>query len=107
MSHVRFTENETGLPVEVETVFCWDSEEARQSIVTYPSVEGQPGRRFALSQEQLNRHFTIVSPQEIFIHGYGHTDRPTKKQQHADKLARLASMAAELGVAELGIVASP
>lgn len=83
MSFVRFTENETGLDVEVETVFCWHHEEARQSIVTYPAaIHGQPGRRFAISQEELARHFTIVSPQEIFITGYGgHFDRPTKKQK--------------------------
>ena len=33
MSHARFTENETGIEVDVETVFCWHHEEARQSIV--------------------------------------------------------------------------
>jgi hypothetical protein len=83
MSHARFIENETGLEVDIETVFCWHDEEARQSIVTYPEAHpGQPGRRFAISQADLTLHFTIVTPQEIFISGYGgHFDRPTKKQK--------------------------
>ena len=83
MSHARFIENETGLEVDVETVFSWEHEDARMSIVTYPSaVDGQPGRRFYVPASELARHFTIVTPQEIFITGYGgHFDRPTPKQK--------------------------
>lgn len=85
MSHARFIERETGLEVDVETVFSWDSELARVSIVSYPGVEGQPGRRYAVSQEQLNRHFAIVTPQEIFLSAYGgHFDRPTTKQRELE-----------------------
>lgn len=82
MSHARFTENETGLEVDIETVFSWAHEDARASIVTYPVVDGIPGKRFLISEEELARHFSIVTPQEIFITGYGgHFDRPTKKQR--------------------------
>lgn len=82
MSHARFTENETGLEVDVETVFSWAGEEVRESIVTMPT-----GRRYHISTAALARHYTIVTPQEIFITGYGGCgdDRPTKKQAELEK----------------------
>jgi hypothetical protein len=77
MSHARFKENETGLEIDVETVFSWENEDARVSIVTYPS-----GRRYHITQPELARHFSIVTPQEIFMTGYGGVDdRPTRKQK--------------------------
>lgn len=87
MSSARFTENETGIEVSVETVFSWCDEHARESIVSYPAPDaGVPPRKYYVTQEQLARHFTIVTPQEIFITGYGgHHDRPTKKQRELDE----------------------
>jgi hypothetical protein len=79
MSHARFTENETGIEVDVETVFSWLGEEQRHSVVTYPS-----GRRYFVPEPDLARHFSIVTPQEIYITGFGGVDdRPTKKQKEA------------------------
>jgi len=82
MSHARFTENETGLEVDVETVFSWTGENDRVSIVTYPT-----GRRYFIPAADLAMHFSIVTPQEIFITGYGGRgdDRPTAKQQELAK----------------------
>jgi len=92
MSHARFIERETGLEVSVETVFSWQSELARVSIVSYPDVDGQPGRRYAIEQDALNRHFAIVTPQEIFFCAYGgHFDRPTPKQRERDAEDALAA----------------
>lgn len=84
MSHARFTENETGLEVDVEAVFSWRGENEREMIVTYPT-----GRRYFIPGDELARHFTVVTPQEIFITGYGGRgdDRPTAKQREVSILA--------------------
>lgn len=75
-STARFTENETGLEVSVETVFAWEPHPLT-CIVTYPS-----GRKYSLPDSELSKHFTIVTPQEIFMHAYGGLDdRPTPKQR--------------------------
>jgi hypothetical protein len=72
----RFIETETGTEVMVETVFAWEPH-PMQCIVQYPS-----GRRYALPESELNKHFTIVTPQEIFMEAYGGVhDRPTAKQR--------------------------
>lgn len=76
---VRFTENATGAEVLVETTFVWGDEDARQSFVTLPS-----GRKYALTAAQLNRHFTIVTPQEVFITAFGIDDRPLPAQARLD-----------------------
>lgn len=78
---IRFTENETGQEVLVSTTFVWGDEGARQSTVLYPS-----GRAYALTDAQLALHFTIVSPQEIFVSAFGGVDsRPTKFQKHLER----------------------
>lgn len=84
MSTARWTENQTGIEVSVETVFCWKDENNRHSVVTYPT-----GRRFLVPVDELNLHFSIVTPQEVFIRGFGGVgdDRPTKQQ--ADLTAQL------------------
>lgn len=75
-STARFTENETGLEVSVETVFAWEPHPLT-CIVTYPS-----GRKYSLPDSELSKHFTIVTPQEIFMNAYGGVDdRPTSKQR--------------------------
>lgn len=82
MSTARFIENQTGLECTVETVFSWADENARESIVSIPVPQpGYPPRRYHISQDELARHFTIVTPQEIVMHGYGLGDRPTKQQR--------------------------
>lgn len=75
-STVRFTEVETGTEVSVFTPFTWGSDVPLYHVVTYPS-----GRAYAVTSDQLNKHFTIVTPQEVFIRAYGTTDRPTKEQR--------------------------
>lgn len=75
-STARFIENETGTEVLVETVFAWEPHPLT-CVVQYPS-----GRRYSLPESELSKHFTIVSPQEIFVQAYGGVDdRPTKKQR--------------------------
>lgn len=72
----RFIENETGIEVSVETVFAWEPHPL-VNIITYPS-----GRRYSLPDSEMSKHFTIVSPQQILVKGYGNVDeRPTPKQR--------------------------
>ena len=78
-STARFIENETGTEVLVETVFAWEPHPL-QCVVTYPS-----GRRYALPETELRRHFSIVTPQEVFVTAYGGIDdRPTKEQRERE-----------------------
>lgn len=75
-SRAKFTENETGTIVDVETVFAWDPH-PMQCVVTYPS-----GRRYALPETEFRKHFSIVTPQEVFVSAFGGVDdRPTAKQR--------------------------
>ena len=75
-SVARFTENETGTEVSVETVFPWEPHPLT-CVVTYPS-----GRKYTLPESELGKFFTIVSPQEVFIAAFvGVDDRPTPKQR--------------------------
>lgn len=74
-SVARFTENETGTEVSVETVFAWEPHPLT-CVITYPS-----GRKYSLPESELNKHFTIITPQEVFMQAYGVDDRPTKKQR--------------------------
>lgn len=76
-STIRFIENDTGTEVSVETVFAWGPL-PMMSIVAYPS-----GRKYAVTQSVLHKHFSIVTPQEVFIQAYGVDDRPTKRQRGA------------------------
>lgn len=82
-SSSRFTENETGLEVEVETVFSWFAENERLQIVTYPT-----GRRYGLTDRELQLHFTLVTPQEVFFCAWGNMgdDRPTPLQTALESL---------------------
>lgn len=83
MKAALFTENETGIEVLVETPFRWGAH-PMQCIVTYPAS----GRRYAIPESEFNRHFSVVSPQEIFIQAYGAVDdRPTEKQLALSELA--------------------
>lgn len=75
-STAKFTENETGTVVSVETVFAWEPFPL-QCVVTYPS-----GRKYALPETEMRKHFSIVTPQEVFVTAFGGVDdRPTKKQR--------------------------
>jgi hypothetical protein len=73
---IRFTENETGEEVLVTGHFVWGNENARLHAVEYPT-----GRTYIVTEPQLNLHFTIVSPQEVFLAAYGVTDRPLAAQR--------------------------
>lgn len=75
-STARFTENETGTVVSVETVFAWEPHPLT-CVVTYPS-----GRKYSIPELELRKHFSIVTPQEVFITAFGGVDdRPTPKQR--------------------------
>lgn len=80
MNGARFTENETGQEVTVDGVFGWPPLGHAVMIVAYPS-----GRKFAVCEHEFALHFTIVSPQEVFISAFGIDDRPTKKQIELQK----------------------
>lgn len=72
----RYIENETGTEVLVEDFHPWEPHE-RYVAVRYPS-----GRSYALPWATLWKHFTIVSPQEVFVTAFGGIDdRPTAKQR--------------------------
>jgi hypothetical protein len=76
ISSTRFTENETGAEVSVESVFGWPPLGHAVMIVSYPS-----GRRYAVPEREFALHFTIVSPQEVFFKAFGVDDRPTEQQR--------------------------
>jgi hypothetical protein len=102
--NIRFVENETQTEVQVESVFSWFDEHERIHIVTYPT-----GRRYAMRDEDLNLHFTIVTPQEVVIRAWGNMgdDRPTPKQvalEQAQESAKQVDMMREfaLGPGEAG-----
>jgi hypothetical protein len=73
---LRFTENETGMHVLVSTYFVWGDEGMRLHAVQYPS-----GRTFVVNDALLALHFTIESPQEVFITAFGGDDRPLAAQR--------------------------
>ena len=78
ISGVSYTERETGERVSVDSVFGWDAPPC--VIVTFSS-----GKRYALDYAKFERHFEIVSPQEVFMKAFGGVhDRPTAKQKEAD-----------------------
>lgn len=75
-NQAQYIENETGTEVTVESFYGWGRHQGSVSV-RYPS-----GRKYALSWELLQKHFTIVSPQEVFIDAFGAIDdRPTPKQE--------------------------
>ncbi len=87
MAHTktRFIENETLLQVTVHTPVMWGDLKPQMHVVSYPN-----GRTYALSEDLLNLHFTIVTPQEISLtaHGADGTDRPTRNQLEVECGAR-------------------
>lgn len=78
----RFIENETLLQVTVHTPVMWSGLRPQMHVVSYPN-----GRSYALTEDLLNLHFTIVSPQtvELTAHGSDGTERPTPKQAEAER----------------------
>lgn len=75
----RYTESETGTEVSVFTPFPW-GDAPLVHVVTYPS-----GRAYSVPEHLLNKHFAIVTPQEIQAKAYGGIDdRPTAKQRESE-----------------------
>jgi hypothetical protein len=95
ITKTKFIENETLLQVTVHTPVMWAGLRPQMHVILYPN-----GRTYALTEELLNAHFTIVSPQEIVVtaHGADGTDRPTQKQVEIERGDRVAS---SLNVEEL------
>lgn len=91
ITKTKFIENETLLQVTVHTPVMWAGLQPQMHVVLYPS-----GRTFAVTEELLNLHFTIVRPQEVVItaHGADGTDRPTSKQLDVERGTRLSVMSA-------------
>lgn len=81
ITNARFTENETGTPVYVDSVFGWKPLGHAVMVVTYPT-----GLRYALSEREFALHFTIVSPQEISLQAFGLDERPTLKQRELQEV---------------------
>lgn len=84
----RFIENETLLQVTVHTPVMWGGMRPQMHVVSYPN-----GRTYAVTEDLLNLHFTIVTPQEVMLtaHGADGTDRPTGKQVEVERGDRLAA----------------
>ena len=78
----RFIENETLIQVTVHTPVMWAGLRPQMHVVSYPN-----GRTYAVTEDLLNLHFTIVTPQEIALtaHGADGTDRPTSKQTEYER----------------------
>lgn len=75
MESVRYIENETQLEVLVSSSYGWPPLGVIMTV-TYPS-----GHRYAIRQHQFELHFTIITPQEVFVSGNNSFDgRPTEKQ---------------------------
>jgi hypothetical protein len=77
---IRFIERETGIEVLVESFFVWEGDRCgKVCAVQYPS-----GRKYGRSDTELAKDFDIVTPQEVFIEGFGGVDdRPTKLQRES------------------------
>lgn len=77
----RYIENETGQEVSVVAeAAAWPPHE-QHVVVRYPT-----GRAYCMTWKTLNLHFTIVTPQEVFINAFGAIDdRPTQKQLELQK----------------------
>lgn len=87
----RFTELETGIEVSVFTPFPWGDAPITH-VVMYPGskfvhpetgeIAESPGRSYSVSEETLNKHFAIVTPQNVQVMAFGAVyDRPTPKQK--------------------------
>lgn len=75
MNDAKYIENETQTPVLVSSAYGW-APLGVVMIVTYPS-----GHRYAVRDADFKTHFTVVTPQEIFVTGsFEHVARPTTKQ---------------------------
>lgn len=75
MDNVKYIENETQLPVLVSSSYGWPPLGVIM-CVTYAT-----GHRYAVRQEEFEKHFTVVQPQEIFVSGNNMFDgRPTAQQ---------------------------
>ncbi len=78
---VRFTENETGIEVDVEVFETWGPLNRLASVAYPAAIPGGPRRKYGLPEAEIAKYFTIVSPQEVFLTAFGGVyDRPTKKQ---------------------------
>jgi len=84
----RWVENETLTEVTVHTPAMWGGLRPQMHVVVYPETAfGIASRSYALTEELLNFHFTICTPQEVVLtaHGADGTDRPTPKQEQAER----------------------
>lgn len=104
MAHTKteFIENETLLRVTVHTPVMWEGLYPPQMhVVSYPN-----GRTYAVTEELLNLHFTIVRPQTIALtaHGSDGTDRPTPKQRQVERGDRIEGVVDTSALGEIGLV---
>ena len=79
----KYTENETGIVVEIiPSVFQWGVHPAQFAAVRYPD-----GLGYIVPIPDFNRHFTIITPQNIDIGMVqaGGINRPTGKQRELDE----------------------
>lgn len=81
MMYGKFTENETGVVCDVQSVFQWEGC-PMMVVVTYPVH----GKQYGLTVDVFQLHFTMVSPQELQARAFGAVDeRPTQQQLELQK----------------------
>lgn len=76
----RYTENATGLEVELDAHYQWGVHPPDFFVIHYPD-----GRSFITPRAVIDRHFTIVSPQNVLLKSFGgDINRPNRKQRELD-----------------------
>lgn len=77
----RYIENATGIEVLLDATYQWGVHPPEYFVVRYPD-----GQVFITPRGAIERHFTLVTPQEISIRSFGgNISRPNKKQRALDK----------------------
>lgn len=86
MMYGKFTENETGRIVDVQSVFQW-GDCPMMVIVTYPEF----GKQYGVTVAEFELHFTMCAPQELQARAFGAVDeRPTETQMQLSVARRKA-----------------
>ena len=76
----RYIENATGIEVKLDATFEWGVHPPNNFVIHYPD-----GQVFITPRAMVDRHFTIVSPQDVPIRSFGgNISRPNKKQRELD-----------------------
>jgi hypothetical protein len=84
MMRGKFIENETGVVVDVQSVFAWPPHE-QVLIVGYPITlpDGSlTHRKYGVPVSTFEKLFTMCPNQQIIVNSFGNVyDRPTEQQR--------------------------